>query len=436
MRVLASCVDNGSLKEVVFGFGTDTSVQTAPQPQLIETHLCEGLDAHVEQIHKIDDGKWLLARHNGTVQYVESELVDHSEIEGMKVSHFDVVGSITGLLDVSRLDHLNAQSKRRTKLKDGFVSLAPVSKKDCYLACTKSGLVHILALDFKDKLLTKLQTFEVKAPLEFAQVYDIEKTKKTVFACGGEENLVKLFELSESCDKISMIWESKNVKNDRLDMRVPVWPVALKFLQPVPTSSAGYDKNKLNFQFLVVTGWSHFGIYNTQHGKRPMKYLDLLPEREPLRQLELLDPSHNTKAITQLGNLKCKETESLEFITTDKKTQVLKYNGQGQLIGKYGKGDITGLATYIGIHDQKYLLEGGLDRYLRVFDIESRAQKAKIYLGTNINRILVLDEELEALQEIEMAKNNKRKQTASDEEDDAEELWSKLETKKEKKRKL
>ena len=75
-------------------------------------------------------------------------------------------------------------------------------------------------------------------------------------------------------------------------------------------------------------------------------------------------------------------------------------------------------------------------RYLRVFDIESRAQKAKIYLGTNINRILVLDEELEALQEIEMAKNNKRKQTASDEEDDAEELWSKLETKKEKKRKL
>lgn len=184
MRVLASCVDNGSLKEVVFGFGTDTSVQTAPQPQLIETHLCEGLDAHVEQIHKIDDGKWLLARHNGTVQYVESELVDHSEIEGMKVSHFDVVGSITGLLDVSRLDYLNAQSKRRTKLKDGFVSLAPVSKKDCYLACTKSGLVHILALNFKDKLLTKLQTFEVKAPLEFAQVYDIEKTKKLSLLVG------------------------------------------------------------------------------------------------------------------------------------------------------------------------------------------------------------------------------------------------------------
>ncbi|KAL3230091.1 Ribosome biogenesis protein NSA1 [Nakaseomyces bracarensis] len=433
MRIYTSCIDNGALKEFVCGPGTDTSVQTAAQPLLCETHMPEGLNSAIEQITEVDDKIMLIARRNGSVQLVSRELKSEQE-DKPSVSEFSLLDTVSGLLDNSRLDPFNASSKKRTKLVDGFLSIASINDEGDYLVGTKSGLIHIIKLR-TDKL-EKLNTLEVRAPLDFVQFYDIERTNSPTFACGGEENLVRLFEIQKNYSEIINIWEAKNVKNDRLDMRVPVWPVALKFFKPMSTDSPGYDSSKPNFQFVVITKWSHLGIYKTQHGKRPLKYIDLLPNREPLLQLEIIDPETNPLNFTPEKNYLSADINNFEFITTDLKRDVMRFNQNGRLISKYGRGDITGAATHISIYNQKYLLQGGLDRYLRVFKLSDRTILDKIYVGANINKIMIMEDDVEV--EIIEKSNKKRSAKNEDEEsdeEDAEKLWSELEKKNKKKQK-
>lgn len=435
MRLFASCVDNGSLKEIVCEPGTDTSVQTAPQPSLSEIHMSEGLNSAIEQIKEVNENLMLVARKNGVVQLVSHQLKDGAE-NSPQISEFDLLSTVSGLLDNSRLEPLNAKSKKRTKLVDGFLSLAAINDTGDYLVGTKSGLIHIIQL--KENSLEKVSTLEVKAPLEFVQLYDVIQTPAPIFACGGEENLVKIIEINSDYSGLKNVWEAKNVKNDRLDMRVPVWPVALRFFEPTPKESPGYDSSRPNFQFVIITKWSHLGIYKTQHGKRPLKYIDLLPDREPLLQLEIIDPNKDSSKFTSEKNYLSNDLTKFEFVTTDTKREVMKFNQNGQLLGKYGRGDITGAATHISIHHQKYLLEGGLDRYLRVFNVEDRTIVNKIYVGANMNKIIIVEDDTPAVKE-DQPKLRKRSVQDDDgisDEEDAEKLWSELEQKNKKKQKI
>ena len=89
-------------------------------------------------------------------------------------------------------------------------------------------------------------------------------------------------------------------------------------------------------------------------------------------------------------------------------------------MGKFTGGN-TG-ATF-GVHIYERIVAfAGLDRYLRVFDLESREILAKVYLGVEVSALLILDDEDT---EDEETKKRKRK-----EEEDDEELWNQLDTKK------
>ena len=71
MRLLVSCVDSGSIKEVLCNIGTDTSVQTAPQPFHVAPHLAEGLKAHVDRMWMVSKDEIILARNSGVVELVK-----------------------------------------------------------------------------------------------------------------------------------------------------------------------------------------------------------------------------------------------------------------------------------------------------------------------------------------------------------------------------
>ena len=87
-------------------------------------------------------------------------------------------------------------------------------------------------------------------------------------------------------------------------------------------------------------------------------------------------------------------------------------------MGKFTGGN-TG-ATF-GVHIYERIVAfAGLDRYLRVFDLESREILAKVYLGVEVSALLILDDEDTEDEETKNAK----------EEEDDEELWNQLDTKK------
>ena len=441
MRLLVSCIDNGSLKEIVCNEGTNTSIQTARQPFSLTTHMKRGARNAIDTLSIFTSGterRLLLARTNGSIELVKMSGASNSftdpetsEIYKFDTSSFDVLDSISdGLLDDSRLEAVSKKSSKRSRIRDCFVSLQRLplmSDSFVYVLVSKSGLLHVIKYHEGDDKLEKLGTHELTAPLDFAQVYDNESYKANtdtsdkgfVIAYGGEENLVKLVELQGDFSSVKQIWEAKNVANDRLDLHVPVWPTALKFLDPVPFSSS-MDTSKPNYQFVVITHWSHLGIYRTQHGRRPLKYIDLLPKREPLAQLEFVPSGEHNK--TELGNLKSSNLDEFVFVTTDLKKNVMKFNEKGRLLGKFGKNDVTGAATFIKVVSGKYLIQGGLDNYVRVFDVQSLRLLCKVYVDSAVNFVEVLDTE-DMLSEETLKRSREERE---EEEEDPEALWDRL----------
>ncbi|GAV48325.1 hypothetical protein ZYGR_0I06220 [Zygosaccharomyces rouxii] len=405
MRLLISCVDGGSLKEAVCGVGTDSSVQNALQPLKLESINSEGTGNCVEIIHNLGD-KFLLARRNGNVELVHFE------------EEYELKDKISDLLDDSRLEPFYAKSKSRVKLRDAFIMLQPL-RNGHFLVVTKSGLVHILKLNQDDDKIVKLKTWEVKAPLDFAQLCDNWEDQKSgnyVFGYGGEENQIKLVEIDADFTNLKQIWEAKNVKNDKLDMRVPVWPTAMKFLQPLKSDNV--DKASLNFQFVVITHWSHLAHYSTQRGRRPMVYKQLFDNREPLEKLEI-----NDESTTSLGNIPTDKFQNFALMTTDTKKNVYKYDVSGRLLAKLGNGDISGAVSFVKKVEPGYILQGGLDRYARVFDASTGERLVKIYAGGSINCMVVLDSD--RLDPVQRERKEAKRKPVDDAED-AEKLWKQL----------
>lgn len=436
MRFLIGCPENGSIKETICNIGTDTSKKASIQPFYNENSISEGSNNKIDIWYSLKNanGRMIIARSNDVLQLVdrkdESKEVEEKQIK-YNVSQFEMLDFINeeDLLSNKRLEPLFAQSKKRTKLVDAFICVTPLNKEETkFIIGTKSGLIHIVELNAKYTKISKTITHEVKAPLEFLQLYDNEETKNGdhVFAIGGEDNLVKLFKLSKDLKTVKMFWEAKNVKNDRLDMKVPVWPMALKFLNPL---SDAKEKDKINYQFVIITRFSHLGIYQTQHGKKPLQYIDILPNREPLTSLEFVA---DKELITPLGNLKSAAIDNFTFITTDARKDILKYTNKGRLLGKYGKSDIVGAVNYIkAISGDKYLIEVGLDRYLRVFDINTLKTLIKVYVGTKADFVELLDVEDVALPKPASKNPKKRTQEAilqeAEKHADPEALWDALE---------
>ncbi|AEY97660.1 FAFL023Cp [Eremothecium gossypii FDAG1] len=420
MRLLIGSDDSGCIKELVANRGTNTSEQSALQPLHLEAHLERGLNAKAHQMLQISDNECLLARMSGDIELVSWSRERRGGEEDkpvFEVSSFQVMATLGGLLDGEKMQELHKRSQRRAASADRFVALfALPGQPQRYFAATMSGQFHFLALADGDLKLQK--TFSVRGPLEFAQLYDLEETEKLVFAYGGEDNLIKLVEVSRDLEQLEQIWEAKNVKNDRLDLKVPIWPAALRFLQPAVSPAS----DGLNYQFIAVTRHSHLHFYQTTHGRKPFRSVDLLPNREPTTSLEVVGD------VTPLGNVKSTSFEGFSIITTDTKKSILQFEPSGHLLGKFGGSDIKGFPSYIHVQG-KYLVEGGLDRYVRVFELKNRNMLLKVFAGGKVSSVLLLDVSDVELPLSKKEKNKRRHKRVLDEDQEREEdneLWAQL----------
>lgn len=206
---------------------------------------------------------------------------------------------------------------------------------------------------------------------EFKCGSDIFVLKKNPFnpnqiATGGKENDLKIWNL----DKKEAVFKAKNVADNWMQLREPVWVTAIDFL----------DENKV----VVGTGHHQVRIYDLKTGvRRPIYNLNY--GENPLTALKVLPDSSNRVIV---GNTRG-EMEMIDLRTATSK------NDQCKTVKKY-KG-FQGTIKSIQIQNTPlYNLNGsdlcvatcGLDRFLRVHHVESSTLLSKVYLKSRLNCLL------------------------------------------------
>lgn len=351
----------------MFEKGVDTSKQTAPQPQSITTFAKETRSRYIQRLLQVDSKKILAARSDGSV-YLYSLSAEGPDDERFKEIRDWTVGTAT--LPVSKGDK-----------PDSVVELVLASPT---LAISVSRLGKLVRYDLESG---EYKTVKVKGPLD---AFTLHPTLKNVFAVGGEERETELLELDwesvpaetaeaktdddASVSPVKSLWQARNVKETRIHLRVPVWIKRIFFL---PTTAAE-DEARI-FKFLVVTRHGQFRIYNSKEGRRPR--LDSKLSEHPLNVCE--------RGVGSAANkLYASDTRTSTYVVDMEKLKLL-----AKLPG--GTGAVQALNAFVseGADDSKdpVIATGGLDRYLRIFDLETRQVEAKVYTGTHITAVLVLE---------------------------------------------
>ncbi|OZJ05236.1 hypothetical protein BZG36_02298 [Bifiguratus adelaidae] len=238
------------------------------------------------------------------------------------------------------------------------------------------------------------------APKEFSTLCrsKVSKAYPNIFAIGGKEYDLNIFDMSlhtssESAStngstngtKKAMagrIFEAKNVKNDWLDLRVPIWITDLAFLNAPAT------------RVVTCTGHSQVRLYDTKAAKRPVR--DFLIGEEKKRI-----------ALTHL----CIGRSEHEVIVTNNVCDVMAIdlrNGKTTAQWKGPTGSVTDLIMWPGAdvekdeetlyavpHASHELCTISNDRFLRVHETETQFRRVvqKAYLKQKLSCVLV--EELE-----------------------------------------
>ncbi|ODQ77856.1 hypothetical protein BABINDRAFT_163234 [Babjeviella inositovora NRRL Y-12698] len=392
MKVIVSADDSGSLKEVKCVRGTDTASQTAPQPSAIETYCTTTLAQKVQQliVCTINNRQVALAaRRTGTLEVIDLET-------------YEVV---------KKFEALSAA------LTDPFIALI-FNETHIYLA-TQSGLVTIIDPNGGKFDLPPVK-INLRGPLS---AFINHPLQKAVFAYGGKDNDLKVVSITNDNKltklsiskktkaedvKITQLFQAKNVKNDHLDLRVPVWISKIMFLDPVASADPKH------WELATITRYGQLRKYVTSNGRKPIQ--DIKVSEKPLLTL------------TSTPN-------SEEIICSDSHTTTAKYNmTTGRLVGKF-PGAVGAIQALHADFESGLISTGGLDRYLRVFDIVSRELVAKVYIGSKISSVWFLEDD-EPVEEVAVKHTSRKRKTEEEEEEDSEteELWKKLEKKPAKKR--
>lgn len=179
-------------------------------------------------------------------------------------------------------------------------------------------------------------------------------TSEQIFATGGKENELKLWDLNAT---EKPVFVAKNVRNDHLDLRVPVWVTDLRF----------WEDSKV----VVGTGYNKIRVYDTKCGQRrpvaempfdeyPITCLSLAGERNP--SCVLVGNTHGRVALFDIRK---------------------------QRIVHCFKG-FAGSVRAVEVHPLKpYVVSCSLDRFLRVHDFERHLLLSKIYLKSRLSSLLL-----------------------------------------------
>ncbi|XP_057312953.1 WD repeat-containing protein 74-like [Hydractinia symbiolongicarpus] len=218
-----------------------------------------------------------------------------------------------------------------------------------------------------------------------------------VFATGGQENDLKIWQI-DAMDK--PLFSAKNVRNDFLNLRVPIWISAIDFFRQ--------DCKNV----VVGTGHHSIRVYDRRDKRRPV--IDMDWRDHPITALSV---TCNNNSVV-VGN-SASYMDQLDFRT-------------GKPIGAF-KGN-NGSIRSIKCHDyQPYVVAGGLDRFLKVYDLRSRTMLKKIYMKSNVNCVELSKNDIQLTAS---ETGSKRKPTEDKGEEEDAGIWESMETVHDKKKSM
>ncbi|KAF5096174.1 hypothetical protein D0Z00_002869 [Geotrichum galactomycetum] len=303
------------------------------------------------------------------------------------------------------------------------------------LSCSLEGKIVKFSLHAKySKSVTDSLT--VKGPVDTIAVREGSATPdytSFVAAVGGQERETEIYKFEwattikgikqeegaeEAKSIATSLWQARNVKNDRLHLRVPVWIRHIAFL---PAAA----ENLYKLQVVTRSGLVRF--YDSAEGRRPRQ--EVRASHEPVSAV--------TYSATS-GDVVVSDTKSSTYLLGPQGNGTKAEAGaavagaalkmRGKLTGSTGA--VKALALYGP--NAELIVAGGLDRYLRVFENGAgRACVGKVFVGTHISAIAAIsgfEDESEADEDASAdvaAVGIKRERDDNDEEGD--ELWKELE---------
>nr|XP_005988851.2 PREDICTED: WD repeat-containing protein 74 isoform X2 [Latimeria chalumnae] len=176
--------------------------------------------------------------------------------------------------------------------------------------------------------------------------------KRNLVGTGGKENDLKIWDLQKPEEPL---FKAKNVRNDWLDLRVPVW---IRDMQFIP----GSDK------IVTCTGHHQVRLYDPNSPQR-RPVLETTFGECPLTALSLTSDSNSVVVGNSQGQMAILDLR------------------QGRLV-KCLKG-FAGSIRSIQCHASLPLVAScGLDRFLRIHNIEDKQLQHKVYLKSRLNCLL------------------------------------------------
>ncbi|XP_044579016.1 WD repeat-containing protein 74 [Cotesia glomerata] len=192
------------------------------------------------------------------------------------------------------------------------------------------------------------------------------KFNKNIIATGGKEHPLQLYDLEQ--DKVT--FKEKNVRHDWLEMRVPIWVSDIGFL---PDSSK-------------IATCSRYGY---------VRLYDPLIQKRPVINIEVKDQALTTLAIAPKEN---------HIVVGSGKgiMNLVDLRKPGKVLNTY-KGFVGGITAISCPKNNPYIVSVGLDRYLRVHNINTKELLQKVYLTSRLSSMVLRSEFV--LKEVESKEN-------------------------------
>ncbi|KAI8146937.1 WD40-repeat-containing domain protein [Fennellomyces sp. T-0311] len=284
--------------------------------------------------------------------------------------------------------------------KGTFVGLHADSKH--LVTCTSTGHVsYTLLSSYTNNKINSTTCISSSLGADLC-VMRVHPIRTHLFAAAGKENDLKVYDANllasdkEEDKQKAIVFQAKNVRNDFLDLRVPVWIHDLQFL------------NEDGTRIVTATHYHQIRVYDTKKQRRPVSDYEI--GKNPLLTLQVgVDYDH--------------------VIYTDTMSTVATVDLRKGTVGAHYKG-FTGSVTGLTVaphppfaessSDKKPLLASvSLDRFLRVHEMSTQFRRIeqKLYLKQRMTCMLV-DETFEFPKE------------EDEEEEDQEEnaMWEAMET--------
>ncbi|CCE86723.1 Piso0_005230 [Millerozyma farinosa CBS 7064] len=405
MKFLCSGDNIAYLKEVVCDEGTDTSKKDGTQPTSIRK-VCDDdrfVGVKVESINQCKEKYLVVCRKGGIITLYDVLSGDYDQVHEYT-------------LPVESDDHL--------------VSLVVIDDLDILIAAYESANLYFISLSGE-----KFTSGPVNSKLpgdKPISVFVENPETPGIFAFGGKDNNLKIVQLFDSNISATTVAESlatiikpkilftaKNVKNDHLDLQAPIWITKILFAE---------NLEKGGYNVVTATRYGQIRIYDTNHGRRPI--YDFKVSDRPLIGLAFADEEHENVIVSDSHNIIAKYSLTKidmngEHINSASAGSIVKPTPK--LLGKYSSGGNSGAILAIDVIEDEIVSLGGLDRYLKVYDVESREIVAKVYMGVEVTGIIILEGTEENKQEVPILKKKRKIISPEKELEEDNEIWQQLE---------